>query len=420
MTAGKRCPSTPPPGSDRSGWLYDNDCDELDMEFSNDAFHDIRAKGGVNSAYTLPEASMNNADGELLKNCWYVAAWDYELLDGKLLARTLLEKPIVLFRGDSGRYVALDDRCCHRAAPLSMGRVEGDCIRCMHHGLRFDASGMCNEILGQDRIPASFKVKSYPVAERNHLIWIWMGDAELADSELIVDYAPLGDPNWKGLPGYLHYDANYLLIVDNLSDLTHLAFVHTNTLGGSEDYAYHSKPAEFEREPWGFRVERWHKNVNLPPYHKKVAPVQDIKVDRRNITELHVPGIFLMETLFSPAGSGTELLEEGACQYRNSQYMTPETRCTTHFFWNYMHNFNLDNPNIAISLKRSLIEGFNEDKALIEAQQQSLEADPDFRFRGLAADKGLTHVRQLLKTRMAKEQAVSRSGAFAVERIGIG
>ena len=349
--------------------------------------------------------TMNYESGEFLMNCWYVAAWDHELIDGRILARTLLEKPIVMYQSDTGKVVALDDRCCHRAAPLSMGRVEGECIRCMYHGLKFDATGKCVEVPGQERIPKSFVVHSYPVEVRNRLVWIWMGDPELADPDLIVDYEPLGSPQWRGLPGYLHYKANYLLIVDNLSDLGHLAFVHTNTLGGSEEYAYNSKPAVYDREPWGFTVERWHYDVDLPPYHRKVAPVKDIKVDRCNLTEMHVPGIFLMKTLFSPAGSGSDSLEDGAVQYRNCQYMTPETRSTTHFFWNYLHNYDLDDPNIAISLRDSLIEGFNEDKDLIEAQQKLLDADPSFQMRALGADQGFTHVRLLLKKRIEEEMA---------------
>lgn len=351
---------------------------------------------------------MEVSDRTFLENSWYVAAWDHELIDGKLLARTLLGKPVVLFRGESGQFVALDDRCCHRAAPLSMGRLEGDCIRCMYHGSKFDAAGQCTEIPGQERIPPTFHVHSYPVEERNHLVWIWMGDPELADPDQILDYAPLGDPNWRGRPGYLHYDANYLLIVDNLSDIGHLAFVHTNTLGGSEEYAYKSKPTKVEREPWGFRLERWHRDTSSPPYHQKVIPDKQAKVDRRNITEVHVPGVFLMETLFSPAGSGAEEVEQGARQYRNSQYMTPETHGTTHLFWNYLHNFDLHNPNISLSLHDSLVEAFHEDKALIEAQQKLLDHDPDFRLRVLGADEGLTHVRQLLKKRILAEHGSGR------------
>ncbi|HET6630942.1 MAG TPA: aromatic ring-hydroxylating dioxygenase subunit alpha [Woeseiaceae bacterium] len=345
---------------------------------------------------------MENEEPIFLKNCWYVAAWDHELLDGKKLARTILEKPIVMFRGQSGRYVALDDRCCHRGAPLSMGRIEGDCLRCMYHGMKYDPAGICIEVPGQERIPKTLKVHSYPIVEKGHLLWVWMGDPALADEDLIVDYPPLHDPKWRGLPAYLHYDANWLLIVDNLSDLGHLAFVHTNTLGGSEEYAYKSKPPVIERRDNGFFMERWHRDSYPPPYHKKVIPASehDRKLDRRNCVTMLIPGIFLMETLFSPAGSG---VEDGARQYRNAQYMTPETRRSTHFFWNYLHNYELDDPNIAISLRDSLFDGFYEDKAIIEAQQVLLDREPEFRLRALEADVALTHFRQTLKKRIREE-----------------
>ena len=83
-----------------------------------------------------------------LMNSWYVAAWDHELIDGKLLARTILGKPVLLYKGESGRVVALDNRCCHRGAKLSNGRMEGDDVRCMYHGLKFDPSGKCIQIPG--------------------------------------------------------------------------------------------------------------------------------------------------------------------------------------------------------------------------------------------------------------------------------
>lgn len=353
---------------------------------------------------------MDDQEEIFLKNCWYVAAWDHELIDGKKLARTILEKPVVLFRGHSGRYVALDDRCCHRGAPLSMGRIEGDCLRCMYHGMKYDPSGMCIEVPGQERIPKTLKVHSYPVVEKGHLVWIWMGDPALADPDLIVDYPPLHDPRWRGLPAYLHYDANWLLIVDNLSDLAHLAWVHTNTLGGSEEYAYVSKAGPIEKMDNGYHLERWHRNSLPPPYHKRVIPADehDKKLDRRNRVTMLIPGIFLMETLFSPAGSGLEDLESTR-QYRNCQYMTPETRRTTHFFWNYLHNYNIDDPNIAISLRDSLYEGFYEDKAIIEAQQVLLDREPDFRLRALEADAPLTHFRLTLKKKIKEEQAAAQA-----------
>ena len=349
---------------------------------------------------------MTANDEIFLKNCWYVAAWDHELIDGAKLARTILEQPVVLYRGESGRVMAMEDRCCHRGAPLSMGRVEGDCIRCMYHGMKFDPSGKCIQIPGQDVIPARLGVRSFPIVQRDHLVWIWMGDPEKADPALVVDYAPLHDPGWRGMPAYMHYDANWLLIVDNLSDFAHLAFVHTKTLGGSEEYAYQTRPIAIERLADGFRVERWHMNSDSPPFHKKVIRDKDVKVDRRNIGRMLVPGIFFLESMFAPAGSGAEKGNvAGARQYRNCQFFTPETESSTHFYWDYLHDYALDDPSVALSLNKSMVEGFLEDKFIIEGQQQTLDADPSFRMNGILADAPLAHFRRTLGRMIDAEQS---------------
>jgi len=271
--------------------------------------------------------------------------------------------------------------------------------------MKFEPGGKCIQIPGQDMIPAKLGVRSYPVVARDHLVWIWMGDPAKADPALVVDYPPLHDPGWKGMPAYMHYDANWLLIVDNLSDFAHLAFVHTKTLGGSEEYAYQTRPLNIERLPDGFRVERWHMNSDAPPFHRKVIADKAAKVDRRNIGHMKVPGIFFLESMFAPAGQGAEKGNiAGARQYRNCQFMTPETRRTTHFFWNYLHNFDLDDPNIALSLCNSLREGFMEDKAIIEAQQKLFDAEPDTQLLAIAADGALVHFRRVFGQRLAAEQ----------------
>lgn len=351
---------------------------------------------------------MSKQADQFLWNCWYAAAWDYEVVDGKKLARTFLEKPVVIYRGESGRYVALEDRCCHRAAPLSMGRVEGDCIRCMYHGMKYDANGICVDIPGQDRIAPTHRVRSYPIEEKGHLLWIWMGDPEQADPGAIHDFAPLSDPHWKGLPqpAYLHYDANWLLIVDNLADFSHLAFVHTNTLGGSEDYASVSTPRKVEKLPNGFRFTIWNKDAPPPPYHARVSPEGKAKVDRRNKIQMLVPGIFFMETTFAPVGwdpDGGDMTH--VRQYRNCQYMTPESRGTAHFFWNYLHDFNQNDPNIAVSLQDSLLAGFMEDKVIIEAQQKRLAIDDPFQPSGLISDVPLEHFRRIWRDMVRAERA---------------
>src|SRR5678816_2680245 len=278
----------------------------------------------------------------------------------------------------------------------------------MYHGMKFEPSGKCIQIPGQDVIPAKLGVRSYPVVARDHLVWIWPGDPALADESLIVDYEPLHDPAWRGMPAYMHYDANWLLIVDNLSDFAHLAFVHTKTLGGSEEYAYVTKLVAVERLPRGFRVERWHLDAAPPPFHRKVLPAAEKErhVDRRNIGHMHIPGIFFLESMFSPAGSGSEKgNREGTREYRNCQFMTPETRRTTHFFWTYLNNWEGDDANISRSLQQSLIEGFMEDKHLIEAQQVVIDSDPTFELQAIASDAALSHFRMTFAKLVAQEQA---------------
>jgi vanillate O-demethylase monooxygenase subunit len=339
-----------------------------------------------------------------LKNCWYVAALDHELIDGKLVSRMLLGQHVLLYRGESGQLFALNDRCPHRGALLSQGRLEGDAVRCMYHGIKFDGSGKCVQIPGQDMIPPKLRVPHYPLAQRGPFIWIWMGDPAKADPALIVDLPYLTDPRWKGIPAYLHYDANYLLIVDNLSDFAHLAFVHTQTLGGSEEYAFVTKPTVVERLANGFRVERWHRNSDPPPFHQKVIRDRTAKVDRRNIATMQIPGIFMMETLFTPAGADPAASAQTK-EYRNSQFMTPESERTTHFFWTYLNNFEAENSALSHSLLNSLIEGFMEDKAIIERQQVTLEEDPSFQMLAILADAPLAHFRRVLDKLLEAERA---------------
>ena len=127
-----------------------------------------------------------------LRNYWYVAASDDEVRE-RPLGRTILGEPVVLFRAGNGALHAFEDRCPHRRLPLSMGKVIGDALQCHYHGLRFDGSGKCVRVPGQDHIPQNARVRTYPVIERYRWIWIWMGDPALADPAQICDFHWLAD-----------------------------------------------------------------------------------------------------------------------------------------------------------------------------------------------------------------------------------
>ena len=106
---------------------------------------------------------------QFIRNAWYVAAWSKEV-GRNLLARRILDEPVVLFRQKDGTPAALLDRCAHKLAPLSMGRLVDDVVQCGYHGMEYDCTGQCVRVPGQERIPKSAKVRSFPLVERYNAV----------------------------------------------------------------------------------------------------------------------------------------------------------------------------------------------------------------------------------------------------------
>lgn len=340
-----------------------------------------------------------------IQNTWYVAAWDHEIPRDGLFARTIINTPILMFRKDDGEIVAMADRCCHRGAPLSCGRREGDTVRCGYHGLRFDAGGQCIEAPAQARMPPKAQVRTYPVVQQHRWVWIWMGDSALADPSLIPDTRWLDHPDWRSLDGYIHYDVNYLLICDNLLDFSHLPFVHPTTLGGGADYA-ETKP-KVERIEDGVRITRWALNIEPPPFAKAVQEWAG-KVDRWNIYNFTIPAVLLMDSGMAPAGSGAqEGNRQDAIEFRGCQAITPETENSTHYFFAHPHNFAIDKPLVTASVHQSVVTAFDEDRAIITAQQRNLALDPDFKMIPFAVDAALSQFRWAVTRRLEAEAALA-------------
>lgn len=163
-----------------------------------------------------------------LTNVWYVAALSTDVDGEALFSRTLLDIGVLIYRRADGSAVALQDRCPHRFVPLSMGKRNGDDVVCPYHGLTFDCSGKCSHNPhGNQHIPQAARVRAFPMVERYGLLWIWMGDAEAANPDLIPDFGPLvdGHPNAVGYT-YMHRDCYYELITDNVMDLSHIDHLH--------------------------------------------------------------------------------------------------------------------------------------------------------------------------------------------------
>lgn len=310
------------------------------------------------------------------RNYWYVAAWDHEVRRQELFRRTLCNQPVVLYRRENGDPVALEDRCCHRHMPLSDGRLKGDNVECVYHGLTYDPSGTCIHIPSQKTIPPEACVRSFPVVERHHWIWIWMGDPALANPDDIEDFHWMDDPGWRAKGEKLDLPGNYLLLVDNLLDLTHLQFVHPTTLGTE---AISGAPITTEREGDLIRVTRWILDSPPPPFFQKAggfAPDQNI--DRWQIIEFTPPAFVRLDVGGAPSGTGaTDGDRSQGFSMRNLNAITPETDTTTHYFWAQAHDFQLEDPTVTELVYRQVHTAFLEDLAVIGGQQGNLSAFGD-------------------------------------------
>ena len=307
------------------------------------------------------------------RNYWYVAAWADEVRRQEMLRRVICSEPIVFYRREDGRPAALEDRCCHRHMPLSDGRIRGDNVECIYHGLTYDPTGACIRVPSQTQIPPDARVRSYPVAERYGWVWIWMGEPALADPAAIEDFHWMDHPDWRAKGERLALDANYMLLVDNLLDLTHLQFVHPTTLGTE---AISGNPIRTERIGDGVRVTRWIMNSPAPPFFQKAGGfAPDENVDRWQIIDFTPPGFVRLDVGAAKAGTGApEGDRSQGITMRNLNAITPETDGTTHYFWAQAHDFRIDDPTVTELLFRQVHTAFMEDLAVLKAQQANIDA----------------------------------------------
>ncbi|MBF7015307.1 aromatic ring-hydroxylating dioxygenase subunit alpha (plasmid) [Novosphingobium resinovorum] len=334
-----------------------------------------------------------------LKNIWYVAGWSRDLAPGSRIARTVLDQPVVLWRSEGGDAFALHDRCAHRAMPLSAGVVDGESIRCPYHGLEFGGDGRCTRIPAQDRVPDSARVQSYPLVEKQGMLWIWMGDAERASTALIPDYPIHEDVSYAWRSAHFHVNGNWQLLVDNLMDLSHLPYIHAKTIGGNPELHFKTK-THSEKLPNGVRVVRHMPDSVPPPTYVDAAGFKG-RIDRWQEIEFE-PTIIRIHTGACDVGTGAY---DGARMHgfsmRGFHGITPETATTTHYFWSMATNILRD--DIPDEVFEQTARTFREDQEVLELQQLRISADPDRAMIDIASDVGGRHTRQFI-ARLLREE----------------
>lgn len=345
--------------------------------------------------------------GRFLRNAWYVAAWSEELAAEKVVGRTILGEAVVLYRRADGQPVALQDRCPHRFAPLSMGRrVDGNRLQCIYHGLEFGSDGACvHNPHGDKRIPTRARVKSYPVVEKHLAVWIWMGEKP-ADPARIPDFSVLDDvpPMHLTKPDRIVVQANYELIVDNLLDDSHTCFVHEGILGNADTIA-NDMPVEVVGDD--VIVSRYAHSAPPPSMFTPMWPGCPERVDKFTSFRWMAPCYLTIYTGICEPGRPRET----GTGYHGVHMITPQDHGSTHYFftaarWNSKTEPAADEAERERIARMRRFAFQEQDAVVIEKQQHVIDAaERDLAPVILNTASGPVRYKRILERLMAAEES---------------
>ena len=335
-----------------------------------------------------------------ITNSWYVAGRSADFVNA-LTPVTLLGDNIVIFRGEKGEPIALEDACPHRKLPLSKGNLIGSVVECGYHGLTFDCSGTCVAAPTQgDPIPKRARVRSYPVADKYGFLWIFMGSATPGP---IMEIANFDNPDWgKTALGALAIDCNYLYVTDNLLDPSHVAWVHVTSFAGA---GTDTRPLDIEDIDDGIVVSRWILGEPAPPYYQSLLSFAD-NCDRKQHYECRVPSTAINMSVYTRPGTGGPAAELPDDAFINISYnfITPVDADRSLYFWFQHRNSDPDNQATSDAMFDGAVMAFNEDKEVLEQVHAGMK-NRRSPYLNLGLDAGAMRFRNKIDRLIAREEA---------------
>jgi phenylpropionate dioxygenase-like ring-hydroxylating dioxygenase large terminal subunit len=342
-----------------------------------------------------------------LRNCWYAALWAEALPGDELVAKTLLDEPLVFFRDAAGKPVAMDDMCPHRLAPLRLGKLLPDgTIQCGYHGLQFDGTGQCvKNPHGNGTVPKNCRVKTYRLVEKHSMVWIWMGDAE-PDETLIPEFSYLdADSGYDvGHRDTITMDTNYRYIVDNLMDLSHAAYLHDGLLGNAE-----TAWAEIEVRQDGHYIfaKRDMFNVSPPLLRDLLFKRDGAPVNMWATIRWSAPGAVLNDVgTYAPGTDRKDFSGQLGCHI-----LTPETADTTFYFTAAARQGPLgvapEEGDEEFKARIAELRRFafkEQDDPMLKAQYENIRKHPGVKPVLMQVDAGPVRCQRLLDGLIAAEQ----------------
>ena len=307
----------------------------------------------------------------LIRNCWYVAARKEEV--GRTpFARRFLGIDVVLYRTEAGVPVAMRNRCPHRSFPLARGELRGDRLICGYHGMEFEPDGVCAHMPALSSTPSTVSVRTYPVADRGPLTWIWMGLPDLADEALIPDTSWLADSNWGTVTGNFYIKSDYVAMHENLIDQTHFPFLHPDTVGTPE---YARSKLNVSTDNNQVIIRRELRNSFPPGVYGKPADIMHKRVDRTSEARFVSPALHV--AFAQIIDSSPDLGKPQRYRYNITHCFTPETNTSIHYWWFNSRDYKPGDTAIDTFLYEASSKAYHEDVDALEWIMDVVRNDVD-------------------------------------------
>lgn len=211
----------------------------------------------------------------MFMNFWYPAEESKALTDQPLKVQ-MLGLWFVLWRDSEGKAHCVHNTCTHRGGSLGDGKVVGDCIQCPYHGWKFNGGGDCERIpsLGPlAKVPQRARIDAYPVEERYGLVFVFLGDLPERERPTIMPNNEYGKPGWRSLSMRYRWQANFVRLVENQSDPSHIEYVHAGFGMAGKSTNYEVPKIKVEESDWGAGAMVVFYSPDLPdPEMKKLQP----------------------------------------------------------------------------------------------------------------------------------------------------
>jgi phenylpropionate dioxygenase-like ring-hydroxylating dioxygenase large terminal subunit len=350
------------------------------------------AEAPVRAVPLRDRRKWNEIEPELasgLRNHWYVVMPSDELPADRPLGLRRMGEELVVWRDGEGKARVMADRCPHRGARLSAGKLMNGGLRCWYHGWFFDGAGQCKEIPsegGACRMAEEVRLKSYATEEHGGLIFAYFSSDGRPPHEPCPNPYELESAEWNGFIVRHHWkNVNWFRAMDNLIDPLHAPFLHAGTYTLYQTKGYQDTIEVRKNEDGSYFVGR--KGQALVNF---------------DYTEYHFPNWFRLDIPYPwSAGPGGPMrilvllcpIDETSCQV----YMVRKRKITGWKWWLWWVLWHL-------RLEKKMWEVINQDEAILASQRGSSSLNSEFLMQG---DAGVVHLRNLFREALGKKDAAA-------------